>query len=494
MKQLKLAVLLSYLNIGITIVVGIMLTPYVIKMLGDEEYGLYSLIGAFVGYLSVLDLGLNNAIIRYAAFYRANKDKKGEENFLAISFIIYIVIGILIAILGGVLYWNVENLFGDTLTLIQLGKAKLMLLILILNIAFTLPGAAITGICTGYEAFIFPRVLSILKYMVRAVLVVVILYYGADALGIVILDTVMNFIFIAASLYYVLVKLKVSIKLHQFEWGFIKEIFGYSIWIFIFGLVYEFQWRTGQVILGANTTTVTVAVFAVGVMLGIYFTTFGNVINRLLLPKAVKNIEEKATPEMLSQQLIQVGRISLMVLLFILGGFILIGKEFILLWVGRTYNDAWLIALLIMVVYIMPISQGYAHAILEAKKLLRFKTLSFLISTIIGLILGGILSNQYGALGMIWGLFVPLFLLHWIVMNIFYKIKIGLNITLFFIQSAPLFVSFLISLTFCFLIFKLFESGWGNLLVKILIYSVVFIGIIWFVLNKKEKQFLYSKL
>ena len=156
MKQLKLAALLSYLNIAITIVVGILLTPYTIKMLGDEEYGLYSLIGAFVGYLSVLDLGLNNAIVRYTAFYRANKDKKGEENFLALSFIIYVVIGILIAVLGSILYWNVENLFGDTLTPPQLGKAKVMLLILILNIAFTLPGAAITGICTGYEAFIFP--------------------------------------------------------------------------------------------------------------------------------------------------------------------------------------------------------------------------------------------------------------------------------------------------------------------------------------------------
>ena len=388
MRQLKLAVLLSYLNIGITIVVGILLTPYTIRMLGDEEYGLYSLIGAFVGYLSVLDLGLNNAIIRYTAFYRANKDKKGEENFLALSFIIYVVIGFLIAMLGGVLYWNVENLFGETLTLQQLDKAKVMLLILILNIAFTLPGAAITGICTGYEAFVFPRVLSILKYIVRALLVVVILYYGADALGIVILDTVMNFVFIAASLYYVLVTLKISIRLHSFKWDYLKEIFSYSIWIFIFGLVYQFQWRTGQVILGSTTSTVTVAVFAVGVMLGIYFTTFGNVINRLLLPNAVKNIHENASNEVLTHQMIRVGRISLMMLLFILGGFILIGKDFILLWVGTTYKNAWLIALLIMLVYILPISQGYAHAILEAKKLLRFKTLSFLISTVIGLILG----------------------------------------------------------------------------------------------------------
>jgi O-antigen/teichoic acid export membrane protein len=45
-------------------------------MLGDEEYGLYTLIGAFVGYLSILELGLNNAIIRHVAKYKVEKNKQ----------------------------------------------------------------------------------------------------------------------------------------------------------------------------------------------------------------------------------------------------------------------------------------------------------------------------------------------------------------------------------------------------------------------------------
>ena len=304
----------------------------------------------------------------------------------------------------------------------------------------------------------------------------------------------MNFLFIAVSLYYVLTNLKVKLKLHHFDWDYLKEIFSYSIWIFIFGLVYQFQWRTGQVILGSTTSTVTVAVFAVGVMLGIYFTTFGNVINRLLLPSAVKHIQENATAELLTRQMVRVGRISLIILLFILGGFILIGKDFIILWVGGTYNNAWLIALLIMIVYIMPISQGYAHAILEAKKILRFKTISFLISTTIGLVIGGILSYEYGALGMIWGLFVPLFLLQWIVMNIFYKLRIGINIKEFFVRSVPIFGCFFSSLIICFFAFKFFNGGWINLLFKVVIYTFIFAGLIWFVSNKEEKQLVLNRL
>ena len=41
------------------------------------------LIGALVGYIAVLDFGLGNATVRFVSKYRAEENKKGEENFLA---------------------------------------------------------------------------------------------------------------------------------------------------------------------------------------------------------------------------------------------------------------------------------------------------------------------------------------------------------------------------------------------------------------------------
>ena len=98
MEEQKHGLILSYINLFLTNFFGIIITPITIKMLGSSEYGLYSLVGAFVGYLSVLDLGLNDTIVRYVAKFRVKNDKKGEENFIAISFIIYTFIGILLVI------------------------------------------------------------------------------------------------------------------------------------------------------------------------------------------------------------------------------------------------------------------------------------------------------------------------------------------------------------------------------------------------------------
>ena len=62
MNQLKTGAILSYITIFLTVIIGVMLTPFIIQKLGDAEYGLYTLIGAFVGYISVLDFGLNNTV------------------------------------------------------------------------------------------------------------------------------------------------------------------------------------------------------------------------------------------------------------------------------------------------------------------------------------------------------------------------------------------------------------------------------------------------
>lgn len=495
MKEHKFAALLSYVNLALTNLTGILVTPYVIRSLGNQEYGLYTLIGAFVGYLSVLDLGLNNAIVRYVAQYRVQKDEKAQENFLATSLIIYCVIALLLLILGATFYFNIDCFFSNSLSLEELHKAKIMLVILVFNIAFTLPGGAFTGICSGYEKFIFPRILSILKVIIRATTLVFILSVGADSIGVVVLDTVINLLFILVTIWYAFSKLKIKIKLHQWDFSFVKEIFKYSIWIFLFALVYQFQWRTGQVILGSTTNTTIVAIFGVGVMLGVYFTTFGNIINSLLLPKAVQAVYNNASNEVLTNQMIKVGRISYLLLIYVFGAFLLTGQDFVKLWIGELYLPAYWIALLIMAVYIIPIAQGYSHAILDAKKMLRFKSLIFLVFSIIGAISGYFLSKNHGMYGMIAGLVSAIFLLQ-IVMNFYYQFKLRLDMPKFFKKALFrfTFVFFMILIICYYIDVRLSINSWFAFVIKNVIYSMLYFFIMYFMINEEERKLISKKL
>jgi O-antigen/teichoic acid export membrane protein len=275
LSQLKKGVALSYVIIFLTNSIGLVLTPFIIRSFGKSEYGLYTMIGALVGYMTVLDFGLNSTIIRFVAKYRAEKDKKGEENFLAHSFLIYGFVALIVVCLGFTLYFNLDTLYNNTLTIDQLRKAKIMFLILIFNLAISLPGGAFTGICSGYEEFVLPRIANIIRYILRSLVVVGLLVLGGDAVGIVIIDTIMNLLIIAVHMTIAFKKLNVKIRLHQFEKPLLKLIAGYSVWIFVFAMVHQLRWQFGQLVLGLTFSTSVVAIYAVAVTLGTYY---GNIL------------------------------------------------------------------------------------------------------------------------------------------------------------------------------------------------------------------------
>ncbi len=494
MNQLKAGVLLNYTTIILTVIIGLVLTPFIISKLGDAEYGLYTLIGAFVGYLTVLDFGLNNTIIRFVAKYRTEKDKEGEENFLATVMSIYGIISVIIIVVGIILYFSLDSIFSGSLTAEELDKAKVMFVILIFNIAFTLPGGAFAAISSAYEHFVFSRAANIIKYITRSILVVVLLLYGGDAIGLVVIDTVMNLLIVLVNAYYVFKVLKVKFKFHSFQLDFVKEIFSYSVWIFVFGIVGLLQWKFGQLALGVIVDTTSVAIYAVGIMLGTYYGAFSSAISGVFMPKATKMIVSKANGRELTYMMVKVGRFSFLALLLIVGGFMLFGKQFILLWVGNSYNQAWLVALIIMIVYTIPLVQAFANTILEAKALFKFKAIIYISSIGFGAILGTIMVPTYGIYGMVIGTSAGWFL-GIVIMNLYYHKVVGLNIFTFFRKLlSKILPAYVLVMTIGYFLNYIEGSNWTNLSIKVSLFSIVYIFTMYKLGIKEDEKKTFASL
>lgn len=496
MSQLKKGALLTYLKVFLTNIIGLVLTPFIVKNLGDSEYGLYILIGSFVGYLGLMNLGINNAIVRFIAKYRAENDKKKEQEFLGTTMWLYLFISIALTIVGLILYYNLENIFSASLNKEEMEKAKIMFLILVANFAIALPGGSFFAICGGYESFVFPSALSIIKYIIRAISIFCILTLGGKAISIVILDTVLNILIILISGIYVIKKLKVKIPLNVFHKDLTKDIFSYSLWVFIFGIVFQFQWSAGQIILGITTDTITVAIYGIGILLGGYYGAFAGGINGVLIPRATQMVVKNSDGEELTKSMIKIGRLNSYILLLILSGFILFGKNFILLWVGQTYIASWSIALLLMCVLTLPLIQSFGNSILEAKRKNRFKSMVSLVSVSIGLIIGIFLSKQYG----IFGIALPIALamaLNSIIMNFYYKKIFQFNILSFFskVLLAPLLL-YGTSVFACYLLLNNFNiDSWFLFITCAACYALIHICITYFILmNQYEKKLIKGLL
>ncbi|NUY80868.1 oligosaccharide flippase family protein [Flavobacterium sp. MAH-1] len=494
MSQLKKGAALSYVTIILTNGIGLLLTPFIIKHLGDSEYGLYTLIGSLIGTISVLDFGLNNTIVRFVAKFRAKQDRQAEDNFLATVMIIYGIISAVIAIVGIGLYFNLADVF-EKLTPAELEKAKIMFSILIFNLAITLPGGAFTAICSAYEHFVYPRALNIIKYCVRSLMVVGLLLWGGDSVSIVVLDTVINVIVISMNAYYVLRILKARFKLYSFEMQLVREIFKYSIWIFIFAMVGQFQWRAGQLILGDMIGPKAVGIYGVGILLGTYYGAFSTAISGVFLPRATKMTVLEAKADELTDQMTRIGRFSLIILLMILGGFLLYGRQFVHLWVGDNYRDSFIVAIIIMFSYTLPLVQSFANSILEARSMFSFKAVTYISLIAIGTGIGAWLTQFYGLVGIIYGS-AGGWILSQIIMNIYYKRVIRLEIGRFFKELfGGLLPAFLVILLIGYGIDFLPGKNWLNLVLKISAFGIVYCALVYkFGMNASERAVISSSI
>lgn len=69
-------------------------TPYVVRKMGADAYGLYSMTFVVVGYFGFLELGLGRAVIRQVADCRARSDDAGLGETLGAAFVVYLVMGL----------------------------------------------------------------------------------------------------------------------------------------------------------------------------------------------------------------------------------------------------------------------------------------------------------------------------------------------------------------------------------------------------------------
>ena len=118
-NQLKAGAGLSYIILALTNLVGLVYTPYMLRMMGQSEYGLYSLVASVIAYLTILDMGFGNTIIRYTAKFRAEGKTDELYSMFGMFISLYSIISIITVVLGAVLYFNIDLIYSQSLRMIK---------------------------------------------------------------------------------------------------------------------------------------------------------------------------------------------------------------------------------------------------------------------------------------------------------------------------------------------------------------------------------------
>ena len=433
-SQLKLGALLSYVVLALHNLVGLLYTPFMLRMMGKSEYGLYSIAASIVAYLTVLDLGFGNAIVRYTAKFRAENKQEEQYEMFGMFFLLYCGIGLIAFLAGGILYWNAENIFDASMTANELSRTKIILALMVFNLTITFPFSLFGSIITAYEQFVFQKVITIVRIILNMTTMIVLLNLGYKAIAMVVVTTIFNFFTLGMNFLYCKHHLKIKVKFTKFQWGFLKEISVYSFWIFLDAIMDRIYWSTGQFVLGAYVGTAVVAVFAIAIQLEHMYMSFSTAISGVFLPKVTAMAVRDSDGKSISDLFIKTGRIQYCVMILVLTGFFLFGRQFIHLWAGDGYDDAYIIAMLFFVPLTVPLIQNLGITILQARNQMKFRSLLYLVISLVSLGAQIPLAKRYGGIGCASAIAGALVLGQIIVMNVFYHVKQKIDIVGFWIE------------------------------------------------------------
>lgn len=451
MNQRRWGAVLSYVNTILSIVIGLLYTPVMLRLLGQAEFGLYSLIGSMVGYLSVLDMGLGNTLVRYTAKNRADGTKQREAELNGLFLFIYSLIGLVTVGVGLLLYTHIQELFGDTLGAGELSQARVMMVLLIFNFAVSFPLSIFSSVMQAYERFIFLRVTNILRVLLNPLLVLPFLFWGFGSVMMVVVSTVLNLACLLANVYYCFRYLHVRFCRGNFESFFLLEVAGYSFFIFLNAIMDKIYWGSGQFVLGIVSGTMEVAVYAIAMQFMMMYMNFSTAVSSVMLPKVTMMVARHAPVSELTELMIRIGRLQYLLVGYIFVMFALVGRDFIRLWAGEGYAEAYPIVLLLMAALLIPLVQNVGISILMAMNLNRYRMTAYTICAVLALVASFPMAHRWGGWGCAVATAGALFLSTGWIMNRYYARVIHLGIRKFWRQMFSLTKGIML----------LFVVGWG---------------------------------
>ncbi len=489
-NQLKIGVILSYINLFLGSIIPLIYTPIMLRLLGQAEYGLYSIANSVIGYLSLLSFGMGSTIVRYITKYRVEKNKEKEEGIIGLFLIIYVFIALLVLVGGFFLSNNVNVIFHKGLTNEEISKIKILIYILSFNTAISFPISVFSSITIAHEKYLFRKLVDMLSTIAVPISNIIVLYIGFGSVGMSLVGTMLQFIMLPINAAYCLKKLNIKPNLKNVPFFMLKEIFYFSAFVFLGTVVDMLFWSTDKVILGALVGTAATAIYNVGGTFSTMIQNLSSGISSVLIPKITGMVIKEENKKIWSDLFIKIGRLQFYIIALVLSGFIVFGQQFVLFIAGKGYEESYVIALLTMIPLSIPLIQNTGLNIVIAQNKHQFRSIVYLIIAIINAISTYLIVPYYGGIGAALCSCIAYFIGQGIIMNIYYYKITGLDIILFWKNIFKIAIIPIVMIIISFFVLQFYSINTIiSFFIGVIIYTAIYILCMWFFeMNEYEKE------
>ncbi len=475
---------------GLRVLIGFVYTPFMLMKVGDSQYGVYSLSLSLISFISLLDLGFGQTLVRYISRSRALENEEEEAKLNGFFLRLYSLLALLALVVGLAVIFLYPLLCRETMLDSELRLFRLVFLILLADTVLSFPMCVFSANINAHEHFFYLKAADLVTLIAKYVLMTLLLMLGRKVLAVTIVSSAASITLKTVNAVYCRKKLSTRFSFGAFPREQAREIFLFSFFIFL-NLVIDFLYNsTDTLILGAVRGTLAVTVYSFGVYFQTYFQELSTAMSGVFMPRVVYLYEHDRDMKGLSDLFLRVGRLQMALLLLALSGFVVYGKEFISLWLGSEYTDAYYIGLLVMIPCVVPLSQNIGISILRAMNLHKYRSYMYLAIAFLNVLISIPLAKRYSGIGAAAGTCIACIAGQILYMNHYYARKIGLDIRQYWKDLARFAALAVPQMAAAMLMKKLLPAaGWGAMAAHIVLYSLLYFAVFWlFSSNDYEKS------
>jgi O-antigen/teichoic acid export membrane protein len=430
----RLAVRSSIARISVMILgmgIAFFMMPFMIRKLGDTWYGILTLVQVLTGYYYLVDFGLATAVSRYVTLYITKKDIHNANVIINTSFAIYLAMALLICFITMALAHFVGYFVLDR-TVLQ--TVRIVILIMGLQLAFEFPFKAFAGIVGAYMRYDLLSVSHFATIVLSTILTIVFLNKGYGIIAISVIGFICSLI--SNALFYWIAKrlfkdMRLSKKYYQKER--IRELLGYSVWSFLIQVGDQLRFRLDSYVIGWALSAAFVTHFAIGANLANYLKNLIFKATNFLTPMFTKYYAENSMQEVRSKLLFTT-KINTILSVFGAGLIIIVGKSFLLRWVGEEYIDAYPVLVILTIAVALEVIQASSINVLMAVAKHRFFAILNAVEGLCNLTISLILVKQYGIVGVALGTLIPIIISRLIILPMYLTNCVGLSLAKYYIN------------------------------------------------------------
>ena len=330
-KVIFLNSIILYVRLIVTALCGLFITRFALGALGVDDYGLYSVVGSIITFISIINTMMLSTSNRFIATAIGHGDERDINQIFNVNIVIHLSCALLVLILGLTL--------GDAYVLRYVNyEGDISLAVKVFNISLvasslTFLGVPYNGLLMAKERFYVFCFLDIVVYPVRLLMCYLLFYIETDRLllytvisGIcTIIPTICYFLY-CRSKFKNLVKFAIIKEKQRY-----KEVFKFSFWVGYGAIAQVGKSQGAALIINAFFTTLMNTALGIANQIHSFILMFVQNISKPISPQIIKNYAN-GNFERCHMLMVMTSKLSYMFMLFITMPFLICPEFLIQLW------------------------------------------------------------------------------------------------------------------------------------------------------------------